>query len=222
MVEGSQTSSEASSSYCFPGTIEQALKALKNGEFLAVADDEDRENEVDLVIASEKMTKEKMAFLIKHTSGVVCVSVPGDRLDQLQLQLMISQTQNTESHGCKFTVSCDYNIGTTTGISAADRSATVKALIDPSAKPEDFRRPGHMFPLRYSEGGVLTRAGHTEASVDLARLANLYPSGVICELVDENCMEMVRSRDVESFCRKHQIVFVTIAQLIEYRRKNNV
>src|SRR5690242_17046695 len=154
--------------------VEQAIDAIKRGEFVVVVDDEDRENEGDLIIAAEKMTPEAMAFMIRHTSGVICMPVEGPRLDELRLPLMVAD--NTESQRTAFTVSVDARLGTTTGISAADRCATVHALLDPATRPEDLARPGHIFPLRYRDGGVLKRAGHTEAAVDLARLARMRPA----------------------------------------------
>src|SRR3954451_3631599 len=159
--------------------IDDALAAIARGELVVVVDDEERENEGDLIVAAEKMTPEKMAFMIRYTSGVICLPMEGERLDELSLPLMVSGNENTEGQRTAFTVSVDARDGTTTGISAADRSATVHALIDPSTRPDDLARPGHIFPLRYREGGVLKRAGHTEAAVDLARMAGCYPAGVL-------------------------------------------
>src|SRR6266571_7519866 len=164
--------------------IEEAIEAIARGEMVIVVDSVDRENEGDLIIAAEAMTPEAMAFMIRHTSGVICMPVEGHRLDALHLPLMVAD--NTESQRTAFTVSVDARHGTSTGISAADRCATVHAVLDPRTAPEDLARPGHIFPLRYREGGVLTRAGHTEAAVDLARLAGLYPAGVLCEVVNED------------------------------------
>ncbi|MDP8992768.1 MAG: bifunctional 3,4-dihydroxy-2-butanone-4-phosphate synthase/GTP cyclohydrolase II [Actinomycetota bacterium] len=183
-----------------------------------VVDDEDRENEGDLVMAAEFAEPEKLAFLIKHSSGVICVPLTGDRLDELGLPLMV--LDNTESQRTAFTVSVDYRPGTTTGISAADRAATIKALIDPETRPEDLAKPGHMFPLRYREGGVLKRAGHTEAAVDLARAAGLYPAGVLCEVVKENG-EMARLPDLEAFAEEHGLLLISIADLIRHRRQKD-
>jgi 3,4-dihydroxy 2-butanone 4-phosphate synthase/GTP cyclohydrolase II len=151
--------------------VEKAIDAVKRGEFVVVVDDEDRENEGDLIIAADRMTPEKMAFMIRYTSGVICLPMEGMRLDQLQLPLMVSGTENTEGQRTAFTISVDAKQGTSTGISAADRSTTVRTLIDSATDAGDLARPGHIFPLRYREGGVLKRAGHTEAAVDLARAA---------------------------------------------------
>ena len=164
--------------------IENAIAAIGRGEVVIVVDDEDRENEGDLIIAAEKITPETMGFMVRHTSGVICMPMLGERLDELQLPLMVSN--NTESQRTAFTVSVDAVHDTTTGISAADRATTVRTLIDPTTRPDDFARPGHIFPLRYREGGVLKRAGHTEAAVDLARLAGLSPAGVLAEVVNDD------------------------------------
>ena len=198
--------------------VEQAIDAVRRGEFVVVVDDEDRENEGDLVIAAEKMTPEKMAFMIRHTSGVICLSMEGARLDELRLPLMVSGSENTEQQRTAFTVSVDARAGTTTGISAADRCTTVHALVDPATRPEDLARPGHIFPLRYREGGVLKRAGHTEAAVDLARLAGCYPAGALAEIVNDDGT-MQRLPDLEAFARRHGLVLVSIADLIRYRRR---
>ena len=197
--------------------VEAAIDAVKRGEFVVVVDDEDRENEGDLIIAAEKMTPEKMAFMIRYTSGVICLPLEGARLDELQLPLMVSGHENSEQQRTAFTVSVDAKYGTTTGISAADRATTVHAVIDPSTRAEDLARPGHIFPLRYREGGVLKRAGHTEASVDLARLAGCNPAGVLAEIVNDDGT-MQRRPDLEAFSAEHGLVLVTIADLIRYRR----
>ena len=198
-------------------TVERAIDAVKRGEFVVVVDDEDRENEGDLIIAAEKMTPDKMAFMIRYTSGVICLPMEGDRLDALQLPLMVSGAANTEGQRTAFTVSVDARNGTTTGISAADRCTTVHALIDPATEAADLARPGHIFPLRYREGGVLKRAGHTEAAVDLSRLSGLYPAGVLAEIVNDDGT-MQRRADLEAFAEEHGLVLVTIADLIRYRR----
>jgi 3,4-dihydroxy 2-butanone 4-phosphate synthase / GTP cyclohydrolase II len=198
-------------------TIDEALAAVAAGEFVLVVDDEDRENEGDLIIAAEKVTPDKLAFMIRHTSGLICLPTTGARLDELELPLMV--LENTDSHRTAFTVSVDAVGQTTTGISAADRAATIKAFVDPDIRPKDLARPGHIFPLRYREGGVLVRPGHTEAAVDLARLAGLYPAGVLCELVLDKG-GMARGADLEAFADEHGIVLVTIEQLIEYRWRN--
>lgn len=198
--------------------VEDAIAAIARGEFVAVIDDADRENEGDLIIAAEKITPEAIAFMVRHTSGVICMPIVGTRLDDLRIPLMVAD--NTESQRTAFTVSVDAKNNTTTGISAADRAATIKALIDPMSGPEDFNRPGHIFPLRYREGGVLKRAGHTEAAVDLARLAGLYPAGVLCEIVkDDGSGEMARLPDLEKFSADYGLVMVSIADLVRYRRQ---
>lgn len=195
--------------------VEKAIQAIARGEYVVVLDDVDRENEGDLILAAEKMTPEKMTFLLKHTSGVVCVALEGSRLDALHLPLMVSQ--NTESQRTAFTVSVDLKKGTTTGISAEDRTKTVAALADSSLSAEDFCRPGHIFPLRAREGGVLKRAGHTEAAIDLARLAGLEPVGVLCEIVNHD-FSMARKEQLVEFARVHGLPIISIADLIRYRR----
>ncbi|MGH9037345.1 MAG: bifunctional 3,4-dihydroxy-2-butanone-4-phosphate synthase/GTP cyclohydrolase II [Acidimicrobiia bacterium] len=198
--------------------VEDAIAAIARGEFVTVIDDADRENEGDLIIAADKITPEAIAFMVRHTSGVICMPVVGTRLDDLRIPLMVAD--NTESQRTAFTVSVDAKANTTTGISAADRAATIRALIDPTSSPEDFNRPGHIFPLRYREGGVLKRAGHTEAAVDLARLAGLYPAGVLCEIVkDDGTGEMARLPDLERFSTDHGLVMLSIADLVRYRRQ---
>ncbi len=195
--------------------IEAAIAAITRGELVIVVDDADRENEGDLIMAAEKMTPEAMAFMIRYTSGVICMPVEGERLDELRLPLMVAD--NTESQRTAFTVSVDARNGTTTGISAADRVTTVHALLDPQTKSDDLARPGHIFPLRYREGGVLKRAGHTEAAVDLARLAGLQPAGVLAEVVNDDGT-MARLPELEAFATEHGLVLISIADLIRYRR----
>src|SRR6478672_10063479 len=197
--------------------VEHAIAAVRNGDFVVVVDDEDRENEGDLIIAAERMTPDKMAFMIRYTSGVICLPMEGERLDELQLPLMVSGNDNTEGQRTAFTVSVDAREGTTTGISAADRCATVHALLDASTTAADLARPGHIFPLRYREGGVLKRAGHTEAAVDLAGLADCYRAGVLAEIVNDDGT-MQRMPELEQFAEEHGLVLVTIADLIRYRR----
>jgi len=197
--------------------ILDAIEAFKRGEIIIVTDDEDRENEGDFVMAAEKVTLQKIAFIVKHSSGLITVPMSGKRLDELGLPMMVND--NTDAHCTAFTVSVDYKKGTTTGISAADRAATIKALINPKTKSHDLARPGHIFPLRAREGGVLKRAGHTEASVDLARLAGLNPAGVICEIVKDDG-SMARMPDLTKFAKKHKLQIITIQDLIEYRRQN--
>ncbi len=182
-----------------------------------VVDDEDRENEGDLIFAAEKVTPEHIAFMVHHTSGLITVPMEAERLEELHLPPMASH--NTEFMGTAFTISVDARAGTTTGISAADRACTIRALVDPDTKPADLARPGHIFPLRYTEGGVLRRTGHTEAAVDLSRLAGLYPAGVICELVNEDG-SMARLPALERFAAQHDILIVSIADLIAYRRRS--
>ena len=198
-------------------TIEKAIEAYARGEFLVVVDDEDRENEGDLIIAADAMTMEKMNFMIRYTSGVICAPMSDERADQLDLSLMV--VENTESMKTAFTVSVDLIGGTTTGISAADRSATVKALADLDRIGTDFARPGHIFPLRARKGGVLKRAGHTEAAVDLCAMADRPPVGVLSEIVNENGT-MARVPELEKFAEEHNLLFITIADLIRYRRRN--
>ncbi len=195
--------------------IENAIAAVANGEIVIVVDDEDRENEGDLIMAAEKITPEAMGFFVRHTSGVICMPMLGERLDALQLPLMVSN--NTESQRTAFTVSVDAVHDVTTGISAADRAATVRKLISADARPDDFARPGHIFPLRYREGGVLKRAGHTEAAVDLARMAGLQEAGVLAEVVNDDGT-MARLPQLQAFAEEHGLHLITIADLIRYRR----
>ena len=197
-------------------TIEEAVAALRNGGMVVVVDDEDRENEGDLIMAAEDVTAESMAFFLEHTSGVFCVPLESSRADELDLPLMV--VANTEAQRTAFTVTVDYRHGTTTGISASDRAATVRALIDPATRPTDLNRPGHIFPLRYRPGGVLKRAGHTEATVDLCRLAGKYPSGVLCEIVTADKAGMARLPELEAFSQRHGLPLISIADLIRYRR----
>jgi len=199
-------------------TIDKAIAAIGRGEIVVVVDDEDRENEGDLIMAAEFATPEKIAFFVKHTSGLICAPVTEARADELDLPLMVSV--NTESHRTAFTVTVDYRHGTSTGISAGDRASTIRALIDPASQPTDFNRPGHIHVLRARDGGVLKRAGHTEAAVDLARLAGLYPAGVLCEIVTDDGLEMARRPELERFATAHGLIMVSIAELIRYRRQS--
>jgi 3,4-dihydroxy 2-butanone 4-phosphate synthase/GTP cyclohydrolase II len=201
-------------------SVQEAIDAVGRGEMVIVVDDEDRENEGDLVMAAEAATPENIAFLLAHTSGVICVPLLPERADQLELPLMVSA--NTEAQRTAFTVSVDYRLGTTTGISAADRSSTIAALIDPETRATDLNRPGHIFPLRYRRGGVLKRAGHTEATVDLARAAGMTPAGVLCEIVTEDKSGMARLPELERFAKTHHLHLITIADLIRYRRQNEM
>ncbi len=197
--------------------IEDAVAAIGRGEIVIVVDDEDRENEGDLIMAAEAATPEAIAFFLHHTSGVICAPVTRERARELDLPLMVAN--NTESMRTAFTVSIDYRHNTTTGISAHDRSATIKSLVDPATRPADLLRPGHIFPLEAREGGVLKRAGHTEAALDLARMAGLYPAGVLCELVNEAKDDMARVPELERFATEHGLLLISIADLIRYRRQ---
>ncbi len=199
-------------------TIEEAIEQIARGGMVVVVDDEDRENEGDLIMAAQDVTSEKMAFFLEYTSGIFCVPLESQRADELELPLMV--VANTEAQRTAFTVSVDYRHDTTTGISAHDRAATVRALIDPSTRPNDLNRPGHIFPLRYREGGVLKRAGHTEATVDLCRLAGKFPAGVLCEVVTADKSDMARLPELQEFAEHHQLPIVTIAELIRYRRRH--
>ncbi len=196
-------------------TIDEAVTAIRDGEMVIVVDDADRENEGDLIMAADRVTAEAMGFMVRHTSGVICMPMLGERLDELQLPLMVAN--NTEHHRTAFTISVDARAGTTTGISAADRATTVHTLIERTTKPDDLMRPGHIFPLRYRDGGVLKRAGHTEASIDLARLAGCYPAGVLAEIVNDDGT-MARLPELERFAAEHQLLMISIADLIRHRR----
>jgi 3,4-dihydroxy 2-butanone 4-phosphate synthase/GTP cyclohydrolase II len=197
--------------------IPEAIEEIRRGRMVIVVDDADRENEGDLIMAAERVTPEAIAFIVRHTSGVICMPVMGERLDELEVPLMVAS--NTDSRRTAFTVSVDARSGVTTGISAADRAHTIRTMIDPVTQPADLSRPGHIFPLRYREGGVLKRAGHTEAAVDLARLAGLYPAGVLCETVNEDGT-MSRLPDLVVFAATHGLKLISIADLIEYRRRH--
>lgn len=197
-------------------TIEEAIEDIKEGKFVIVVDDENRENEGDLVVAAEKVKPEHINFMAKYARGLICVGLLPDRLKQLNLPPMVEE--NTAVHGTDFTVSVDAAYGITTGISAYDRAFTIKLLIDKKTKPDDLVKPGHIFPIRAKEGGVLIRAGHTEASVDLTRLAGLYPAGVICEIMKEDGT-MARLPDLIDFSKKHNLKIITIRDLIQFRRK---
>jgi 3,4-dihydroxy 2-butanone 4-phosphate synthase/GTP cyclohydrolase II len=196
-------------------SIEQAVEAVAQGEIVIVVDDEERENEGDLIMAAQAATPEKMAFFLRHTSGVICVALPGERLDALDLPLMVQD--NTEAQGTAFTVSVDLAAGVTTGISAADRARTVAALADPARTAADFARPGHVFPLRSRPGGVLKRAGHTEAAVDLARLAGMQPAGVLCEVASADKTEMARGPELRRLAAAHGLAMISVAQLARHR-----
>lgn len=193
--------------------IEDAIEAIARGEMVIVVDDEDRENEGDIIVPSDSITPQAVAFMMNHARGLICVAMEGERLDALDLPLMVPR--NTEYHKTAFTVSVDYIPGTTTGISAADRAKTIRALVEDSTRPEDFARPGHIFPLRANPEGVLGRPGHTEAAVDLCRLAGRYPSGTICEVANDDGT-MARLPELMRFAEKHGLLLVTIKDLIEY------
>lgn len=195
--------------------IEDVIAAISRGEMVIMVDDEDRENEGDLIMAAQFATPEKIAFMVRYTSGVIVSPLTAERCDDLRLPLMVDN--NTESHRTAFTISVDLLEGTTTGISAADRAATLRALADPKIAHAAFARPGHIFPLRAREGGVLKRAGHTEASVDLARLAGCEPAGIICEIQNDDGT-MSRLPELKKFAKQHSLVISSIARLIEYRR----
>ena len=195
--------------------IDDVIAAIGRGEMIVMVDDEDRENEGDLIMAAQFATPEKIAFIVRYSSGVVVAPISGDRCDDLRLPLMVEH--NTESHRTAFTISVDLIEGTTTGISAADRAATLRALADPQESFASFARPGHIFPLRAREGGVLKRAGHTEAAVDLARMAGLEPAGIICEIINDDG-SMSRLPELIEFSRKHNLLLSSIAELIKYRR----
>ena len=194
--------------------IEDALAAFRAGQMIIVVDDEDRENEGDLTIAAEKITPEAINFMAKYGRGLVCLSMTPERLDELEVPLMVAQ--NTSRFETAFCIPVEAKGRTTTGISAADRAATVLTAIDPATKPHDLLRPGHMFPLRARSGGVMERAGQTEAAVDLARIAGLYPAGVICEIMNEDGT-MARMPELVKFAKKHGLLIITIADLIKYR-----
>ncbi|HET7419211.1 MAG TPA: bifunctional 3,4-dihydroxy-2-butanone-4-phosphate synthase/GTP cyclohydrolase II [Candidatus Dormibacteraeota bacterium] len=198
-------------------TVPEAVEDVKQGKFVIVVDDEDRENEGDLVIAAEKVTPDHISFMTHHGSGLVCLPVVARRLDELAIAPMVQR--NTSRLGTAFSVSIDARDMTTTGASAHDRAATIRKVVDPDARPSDFTMPGHTFPLRAAEGGVLTRAGQTEAAVDLATLAGLYPAGVITELMKPDGT-MARMPDIEKFAAEHNIKVITVEQLIAYRRRN--
>jgi len=194
--------------------VEEAISEYKKGRFVIILDDKERENEGDLTIPAQFVTPEHIAFMLRHTSGIICVSMTGERLDQLGIPMMT--TNNTSRHGTAFTVSVDARYGITTGVSAHDRAETVRVLIDPKTRPDDLAMPGHVYPLRAREGGVLVRAGHTEAVVDLCRLAGLYPAGVLCELMNRDGT-MMRWPRIARFARRHGIKVITVNDIIRYR-----
>src|SRR6201987_919752 len=196
--------------------IEDAIAAIRAGKMVIVVDDEDRENEGDLTIAAEKITPDAINFMARYGRGLICLAMTPERLDELEIPLMVSQ--NSSRFETAFCVSIEAKRGTTTGISAADRAATVLAAINPSTKPSDLVRPGHVFPLRARSAGVLVRAGQTEAAVDLARIAGLSPAGVICEIMNEDGT-MARVPQLTSYARQHNLLMITVADLISYRMR---
>jgi 3,4-dihydroxy 2-butanone 4-phosphate synthase/GTP cyclohydrolase II len=198
-------------------TIPEAIEDIKAGRFVIVVDDEDRENEGDLVMAAEKVTAESINFMARYARGLICAPMTGERLDALRIPMQVSN--NTSHFGTAFTVAVEAKFGTSTGISAADRAKTVQTLIDPKTRPEDISMPGHMFPLRARDGGVLVRAGQTEATVDLARLAGLFPAGVCCEIMNEDGT-MARMPQLEEFAKKHDLKIISVAELIAYRYRH--
>ena len=198
-------------------TIEEAIKEIKNGKIIIVVDDEDRENEGDLTIAAEKVTPEAINFMARYGRGLICLPMTGSRLDDLNVPLMVSE--NTSKYETAFCISIEAREKVSTGISAYDRAATVLSAIDPKTKPGDLARPGHIFPLRAKEGGVLRRPGQTEAAVDLSRMAGLYPAGVICEVMKDDGT-MARVPDLIDFCAHHSIKMITINPLPHMRQKS--
>lgn len=198
-------------------SVKKAIKAVKAGKLIIIVDDEDRENEGDLMIAAEKVTPENINFMAKHARGLICMPLTKERVKELQIPPMV--IDNTARFGTAFTVSIDAKTGVTTGISAHDRAKTALTAIDPKTRPSDLARPGHIFPLRASDGGVLERSGQTEAAIDIARLAGLYPAGIICEIMNEDGT-MARMPQLEKFSRAHDIPILTIADLIKYRMKH--
>jgi 3,4-dihydroxy 2-butanone 4-phosphate synthase / GTP cyclohydrolase II len=209
----------ADGSSAVPGiaSVEEILAELRAGRMVLILDDEDRENEGDLIMAAECVTPAAVAFMIRHTSGIICVPMDPEQLARLELPQMV--LNNDEAYRTAFTVSVDYRLGTTTGVSSADRAATIRALVDKTSSARDFARPGHIFPLRPRRGGVLIRAGHTEAAMDLCKLAGLEPAGVLCELMNDDG-SMARRAQIEIFAREHGLKIGTIADLIRYRLRN--
>ena len=197
--------------------VENALIALREGRGAMVLDDEDRENEGDMIFAAENMTVEQMALTIRHGSGIVCLCLTDERRKQLELPMMVEN--NTSAYGTGFTITIEAAHGVTTGVSAADRLTTVRAAIADNAKPSDLNRPGHVFPLRAQPGGVLTRGGHTEATIDLVSLAGFKPAGVLCELTNDDGT-MARAPECIKFAKEHNMALVTIEDLVAYRREH--
>jgi 3,4-dihydroxy 2-butanone 4-phosphate synthase/GTP cyclohydrolase II len=214
---GSTGSADAGAPTTAFSSVDEILADMRAGRMVIILDDEDRENEGDFIMAAEHATPEAMAFMIRYSSGILCVPMLNERLEQLDLPQMVPN--NDEAYRTAFTVSVDYRHGTTTGVSASDRSITIKSLADPETVPADYARPGHIFPLRARKGGVLVRAGHTEAAVDLCVLAGLKPAGVLCELMNDDGT-MSRRAEIEVFARQHNLKIGTIADLIRYRLRN--
>src|SRR3990172_6343312 len=199
-------------------TIEEAIEEYRNGRFVIIVDDEDRENEGDLTLPAQFVTTEHINFMSRYGRGLICIALQGERLDQLRIPMMVQERENDSRFGTAFTVSVEARYGVTTGISAADRATTILTAINPKAKPLDLVSPGHIFPLRAREGGVLVRSGQTEGSVDIARLAGLYPAGVICEIMNDDGT-MARVPQLMEFSKRFGIKVITIKDLIEYRMK---
>ncbi|CAA7406956.1 unnamed protein product [Spirodela intermedia] len=200
-------------------SIREAIEDIRRGKFVVVVDDEDRENQGDLIMAASLVTPDAMAFAVRHGTGIVCVAMKGEDLERLQLPLMVSKEKNEEEHSTAFTISVDVKERTTTGVSARDRAKTILALASPTSRAEDFNRPGHIFPIKYREGGVLKRAGHTEASVDLTVLAGLPPVAVLCEIVDKHDGSVARLPRLCEFAQQENLKIISIDDLIRYRRK---
>lgn len=200
-------------------SIEQGLQDLKAGKFLIVVDDEDRENEGDLVLPAQHVTPDAVNFMVTHARGQLCMPMMAERLAELEIPMLPSRNSDSDLPTA-FTMPVDYAVNTSTGISAGDRAATIRALIDPQSRPQDFIQPGHLFPLRYHSGGVLVRPGHTEAIVDLCRLAGLYPAGVLCEIMKDDG-SMARMPDLTPMAKQHGLNILSIAQLIAYRREHD-
>jgi 3,4-dihydroxy 2-butanone 4-phosphate synthase/GTP cyclohydrolase II len=198
-------------------TVEEAVEDIRQGRMIVLVDDEDRENEGDLAMAAEKITPEAINFMAKYARGLICLPLTEERCDELHLPLM--SPINTSVHGTAFCEAIDGRLGVTTGISASDRAVTILTAVDPKTKPQDLARPGHIFPLRARNGGVLVRAGQTEASVDLARIAGLTPAGVICEIMNEDGT-MARVPQLIEFCKQHNLKMLTVADLIRYRMQH--
>lgn len=197
------------------GKIEEAIKQLQRGDFIVIVDDENRENEGDLVLAAEKATPSKLNYIINWAKGIMCVPIDGHRLDELKIPLMVPD--NTDKFDTPFTISVDAKRNTTTGVSVNDRLETIKALISSDTKPEDLLRPGHVFPLRAADNGVLERQGHTEAAVELCKLASLYPAAVIAEIMKDDG-SMAKLEELEKFAEKHKLSIYTIKELVKYRK----